>query len=230
MNSKIILIAFLIIAVLSTPFLSSASIKNDLDHIELKEISQQVLELKEGKISDILYGFSIDVKNWNWILEEGVLPENMNAITTFTAEGAVTTFDYNKLAKASNISVARTIIHELVHAYLLLSFQYNSVNAKQLFPGIVKAWNNQSKPDYNEIQHQEMALSFVGDIAFALQEVNERQGVVADNSIYLDLAWGGLDYQNNESLDFSDKERIQIRLVAAQLNMPEEKLKIKMSL
>ena len=230
MTKKIILFACFTVAVLSAPLGSSASIQVDLDHIELKEIAQHVFDIKEGKISDILYGFSIDVKNWNWILEEGLLPENTNAITRYTDEGAVTTFDYNKLAKASNISVARTIIHELVHAYLLLSFKYNSLNAQELFPGIVKAWNNETNPDYNEIQHQEMALSFVDDIAFALKEVNERQGVVADNSIYLDLAWGGLDFQNNESLDVSDKERIQIRLVAAQLNLPEETLKIQMSL
>ena len=217
-------------AVLSTPLVSTASIQNDLNHIELKEIAQQVFDIKEGKISDILYGFSSDVKNWNWILEEGLLPENTNASTRFTVQGAVTTLDYNKLAKATSISVARTIIHEMVHAYLLLSFQYNSLNAKQLFPGMVTAWNNETNPDFNEIQHQEMALSFVDDIAFALQEVNERQGVVADNSIYLDLAWGGLDFQNNESFDDTDKERIQIRLVAAQLSLSEETLKLEMSL
>ena len=217
-------------AFLTTPLYTSASIQNDLDHPELKQIAQQVFDLKEGRISDILSGFSSDKQNWNWILEEGSLPEYTNASTRFTVQGAVTTLDYNKLKKATSISIARTIIHEMVHAYLLLSFQYNSLNAKQLFPGIVTAWNNETNPDFNEIQHQEMALSFVDDIAFALQEVNERQGVVADNSIYLDLAWGGLDFQNNESLDDTDKERIQIRLVAAQLSLSEETLKLEMSL
>ena len=227
---KIIVLACITMAVLTTPLYTSASIQNDLDHLELKQIAQQVFDLKEGRISDILSGFSSDTQNWNWILEEGSLPENTNASTRFTAQGAVTTLDYNKLAKATSISVARTIIHEMVHAYLLLSFQYNSLNAKQLFPGIVTAWNNETNHDFNKIQHQEMALSFVDDIAFALQEVNERQGVVADNSIYLDLAWGGLDFQNNESLDDNDKERIQIRLVAAQLSLSEETLKLEMSL
>ena len=227
---KIIVLACFTMAVLTTPLYTSASIQNDLNHLELKEITQQVFDLKEGRISDILSGFSSDKQNWNWILEEGSLPEYTNASTRFTAQGAVTTLDYNKLVKATSISVARTIIHEMVHAYLLLSFQYNSLNAKKLFPGIVTAWNNQTNPDFNEIQHQEMALSFVDDIAFALQEVNERQGVVADNSIYLDLAWGGLDFQNNESLDDTDKERIQIRLVAAQLSLSEETLKLEMSL
>lgn len=227
---KIIVLACFTMAVLTTPLYTSASIQNDLNHLELKEIAQQVFDLKEGRISDILSGFSSDKQNWNWILEEGSLPKNTNASTRFTAKGAVTTLDYNKLAKATSISVARTIIHEMVHAYLLLSFQYNSLNAKKLFPGIVTAWNNQTNPDFNRIQHQEMALSFVDDIAFALQEVNERQGVVADNSIYLDLAWGGLDFQNNESLDDTDKERIQIRLVAAQLSLSEETLKLEMSL
>lgn len=227
---KIIVLACFTMAVLTTPLYTSASIQNDLNHLELKEIAQQVFDLKEGRISDILSGFSSDKQNWNWILEEGSLPKNTNASTRFTAQGAVTTLDYNKLAKATSISVARTIIHEMVHAYLLLSFQYNSLNAKKLFPGIVTAWNNQTNPDFNRIQHQEMALSFVDDIAFALQEVNERQGVVADNSIYLDLAWGGLDFQNNESLDDTDKERIQIRLVAAQLSLSEETLKLEMSL
>jgi hypothetical protein len=223
MKRKIILSVFLIIAVLSTNVVNaSRDIKNDLENIVLKQILNNVMNLEQGKIGEILQQFSINNSRYIWTLQEGSLPEYTNAITQLTTEGAVTILDYNKLSYASNLSVARTVIHELVHAHLLLFFAYETSNASKEYPGIPEAWYASSQPDYNAIQHEEMAASFVDDIALALKEYSETLNMFFDDSVYSDLAWGGLDFQNNTALEEADKKRIQLRLVSAQLNISVE--------
>ncbi len=126
------------------------------------------------------------------------------------------------MRNATDLSVARTIIHELVHAHLLLFFKYETINANKEYPGIVKAWYASTAPDYNAIQHEEMAESFVDYIALALKEYSESVNMIFDDSVYIDLAWGGLDFKNNTNLEEADKKRIQLRLVSEQLNISVE--------
>ncbi len=54
-----------------------------------------------------------------------------------------------------------------------------------------------------------MAESFVDDIALALKKYNYYENCFADNSVITDLAWGGLDFENNISLNDYDVTRIQ---------------------
>ncbi len=42
---------------------------------------------------------------------------------------------------------------------------------------------------------------------------------LSDDTVYTDLAWGGLDFKNNSQLSDEDKERVQLRLSAEQLNI-----------
>ena len=187
----------------------------------MTEVLTKVQALQFGKVGAIADQFNTS-KNWDWILEEGSLPENTNAVTKLSTKGAYSIIDMDKLIYATDLSIARTIIHEMVHAHLLLSFIYNNVNASLEFPGIVRAWAATLTPDYNAIQHQEMAESFVDDIALALKEYNYNENSFTGNSVYTDLAWGGLDFKNNVSLNDDDRRRIQITLTKAQLNGDEK--------
>lgn len=83
---------------------------------------------------------------------------------------------------------------------------------------VLSAWNATDDPYYNNIQHDQIELSFVDDIAEALDAYGQSIDLSVDYSIYTDLAWGGLDFQNNEDLTAFNKERIQYRLTAEQLN------------
>lgn len=94
------------------------SIKNELRHESLKRVLSGVTDLKEGKIGNIVSKFSGTETDWVWILREGNLPKDTNAETVPIAGGAITTLDYRKLKGAARLSIARTLIHELVHAYL----------------------------------------------------------------------------------------------------------------
>lgn len=178
----------------------------------------QILNLKEGKVAEIINQFSGDIPNWNWQLKEGSLPANQNGGTSLTSGGAITVLDYNKLKTATNIAVARTIIHESIHAYLTVYFRYDPVNAQKDYPGMLRAWQRAKHPDYNEIQHDQMEKSFVNDIATSLKEYGQARGLNLSDYIYQDLAWGGLDFDNNNQLSDDDKARIQNRLSAEQTN------------
>lgn len=200
-------------------FMFDQKIEDSLTNNCLKTILGQVKNISTGKIGEIIYKFSGEIPKWNWELKEGTLPANTNGSTTLGTDGAVTTLDYNKLKKATNLAVARTIIHEAVHAYLTVYFRYDPLNAQKDYPGMLKAWSKSKHPDYNDIQHDQMVKSFVSDIGAALKEYGTHVlGLQIDDYIYNDLAWGGLDFSNNSQLSDADKVRIQNRLSAEQNN------------
>ncbi len=207
----------LLFAVLVINVASAQTVTSYFESDLLTQVLNKVQALQLGKVGAIVDQFDL-TKNWDWIIEEGSLPEYTNAVTQLSTKGAYTIIDMDKLIYATELSIARTIIHEMVHAHLLLSFKYNNVKASLEYPGIVRAWAATLTPDYNAIQHQEMAESFVDDIALALKEYNYNENRFTDNSVYTDLAWGGLDFENNESLNDDDRKHIETTLAKAQLN------------
>lgn len=217
MPRNIILSLSLLFAVLVTNVVSAQTVTSYFESELLTQVLHNVQALQLGKVGAIVDKFDTS-KNWDWIIEEGSLPEYTNAVTQMSAKGAYTVIDMDKLKFATELSIARTIIHEMVHAHLLLSFLYNNVNASLEYPGIVRAWAATLTPDYNAIQHQEMAESFVDDIAMSLKEYNNNENRFTDSSVYTDLAWGGLDFENNESLNEDDRKHIETTLAKAQLN------------
>lgn len=197
----------------------TSGIKNELKDKRLKQIFADVIKIKQGKIGEIISKFLSNTSQWVWIIDEDELPEDINGQTTLTSAGVLTLLDDYKLRSGTNLSVARTMIHEMVHAYLTLYFQYDPVNANKDYPAILSAWLESMNPDYNKIQHDEIERSFIDNIAFALDEYSVAAGLNnEDKYVYSDLAWGGLDFQNNNQLTADIKERIQNRLLAEQLN------------
>jgi len=195
---------------------SKDTIGNELQTEYLKEISLDVLNLKKGKVGEILDKSSI----WNWTIKEADLPDNMNAITTFKNGVVTTRLNRESLGKATRLSVARTIIHELIHAYLSLHFQYESGSATVNYPGMMKAWVASTNPDLNQVQHDEIKRSFITEIAGALMEYDQVSGSKpGDDSVYFDLSWGGLDFAGHHELTKNDKRRIQKRLLAEQFGL-----------
>lgn len=200
---------------------NSAGIKVELADKNLRKILADVMKINNGKIGEILGRFLNNTSHWIWIIDEGYLPENVNAMTQLTAQGAITSLDYDKFENATDLSVARTLIHEIVHAYLTVYFMYEPGNAIKDYPVIVNAWGTSKNPDYNKIQHDEIERSFIDEIASALDEYSEIVGLHnVDQYVYTDLAWGGLNFQDSIQLTSKIKKRIQNRLSAEQLNKP----------
>lgn len=207
--------------VAAVQFPVTAGIRVELENKYLQQILADVITIKGGKIGEILGKFQSNTSPWIWIIGEDDLSENVNGTTQFTSEGALTLLDGDKFNEATDLSVARTIIHEMIHAYLTLYFMYDAANARKDYPAILNAWVISKDPDYNKIQHDEIERSFIDEIALALDEYSDAIGLIdVDNSVYTDLAWGGLDFKNNAGLTSETKKRIQNRLLAEQLNEP----------
>ncbi len=162
-------------------------IKDELKDQSLEEILAGVVVIKEGKIEKIIK-FLSSTSPGTWIIREGALPESINGQTQLTASGALTILDFHKLRDATNLSVARTVLHEMIHAYLTLYFKDDAINANRDYPAILNAWTTTKHPDYNKIQHTEIERSFIGDISLALDEYAKIAGLNnIDEQIYTDL-------------------------------------------
>jgi uncharacterized protein (DUF3820 family) len=146
------------------------------------------------------------------------LAENVNGKTEVTSGVAVTILDLNKLKNATNLSVARTMIHEMIHAYLSLYYRYDVFQARVDYPGIYIAWQSEKNFDYGKAQHDEIEKMFLSEIASALIEYGENNGLNVSDIVSDDLSWGGLDFQNSKQLTATEKKRIKERLLAEQLN------------
>lgn len=149
-----------------------------------------------SQIPDLIQKFSGTTKDYNWKLQDGRLGENVNAQTTpydRTNRIVTTTFDTDKYRDASDLSVARTILHESVHAYLVTYFASDPINANADYPDMVVAWMGAKRLDLNQIQHEEMVYSFVSDIASNLKNYGQSKGYVISDDYYFKLAWGGLE-------------------------------------
>jgi hypothetical protein len=196
-----------------------SGIRDQLVHRDLKDILLRIQSIHLGKIGFILDSLSGRTKNWVWIIQEGPLPEFTNGMTVLTSSGAVTTLDFDKLKRATNLSAARTILHEMVHAYLTLYYRFDPKGARKDYPDIYKSWlRNYDYFDYAQAQHEEIEKYFVSDIALNLKAFGKSTGLSIDDMVYNDLAWGGLDVENSSLLTEFQKQRIQYRLVAEVTN------------
>ena len=105
-----------------------------------------------------------------------------------------TTFDGSKFTNSSDLSIARTILHESIHANLVAHFKVDPLSAVKSYPDLVKDWANGIYGDQNTNQHAEFVRNFVNDLAIVLEEYGIAKGYNLTNQFYKDLAWGGLTH------------------------------------
>lgn len=146
-----------------------SNIRDSLVHKSLKEVLAGIKHLREAKAGAIIQKFSGADPLWVWTIKEASLPGRTNAITERSRDGVVTRLNYKKLKGSTQLSVARTLIHEMMHAYLVLYFRYDGAAHKE-YPQIVEAYRSVANPDLNSLHHKEMAISLVNEIAIALRE------------------------------------------------------------
>jgi hypothetical protein len=144
-----------------------------------------------SSVGQIVQNFSgTTTPGFNWEVRDGSLPQNENARTGGYSFGKVTTtFDVSKFENASDLSVARTILHEAVHAYLVAYFRLDQESAMKQYPMLVQDYREIGG---NEAHHNEFMRNFVDDIGSALREYGQSKGYDLPDQFYSDLAWGGL--------------------------------------
>ncbi len=194
-----------------------------IDQTALKECMKKIVDsLKKstkGNVAAIIQQFAGETPGYNWTLKDGTLSSSWNAETSGKynrTTGTVTTiFDSKKFAASSDLSVARTVLHEFVHAYLLAYFFTNQMVARETYSEYYEEYIKHKNRSANTLQHNEIARNFVGYIGEALREYGDRMGYTfasqaEKEQYYNDLAWGGLtDTAAFRALNTSDKNRIE---------------------
>jgi len=186
-----------------------------IDNNKLKPCMQKVLDnikkLSAGKIADIIQKFAGVDPKYNWEVKDGTLPTNENANTSqqynSTLGTVTTTFDASKFTNATDLSIARTIMHESIHAFLVVYFKTDPQSASKSYSQLLEDYYQLQ--DANATHHIEMTRSFINDIAASLQEYGISQGYSLDTQFYQDMSWGGLTSTPAfQALSQTDQDRI----------------------
>jgi hypothetical protein len=148
---------------------------------------------------------------WNIIIGEKVIPDRIDdytgSVTQVNADtyglGGTVHIDFNKtlLNAGTNLSIARTMIHESMHAYFLYGM------ARSYEPGyadfvaandLLYKKNGSEVYDQNSAQHELIAKKYVdqlaGMLAFyaRLNNITSPDASLTIDEYCKDLAWGGL--------------------------------------
>ena len=191
-----------------------------IDDYLLKPCMQNILadlkELEKG-MSWIIFEFANSPGNYprgggpifdgplrNWKVVDGILVDGQNGSTSPKYDNhtrtVTSTFDSEQLSNTSDLSIARTMLHEAVHADLVLWSVETAGNVavqEATYPDLFNDYLN--NVNTNIAQHGEMAKSFMKGISDALEEFGNNRGYQLNKQFYNDLAWGGLTHIKNSS-------------------------------
>ena len=190
------------------------SIIDSLNHECLKSILSSLKGLQGGKIAEIIYKLSGDIPSWDWKLKEGSTTIGRAETFDDAPNGAYTVFNYSSFQNSTDLAIARTMIHEAVHAFLLNYFNNDPASAQLDYPQLFEAYL--ISQDTALVQHELMGEKFVADIAAALKAYGVSKGYNFSDEVYRDIAWGGLYNETtgvsafNKLLPF-ERERIRHR-------------------
>ncbi|WP_452611717.1 hypothetical protein [Roseivirga echinicomitans] len=137
------------------------------------------------------------IPKYDWEMSDGIITDpNKTAVTSsvYNSSGMVTTtFDTNKYGNASDLSIARTILHEALHAYMVVEMRTNMTNYSGNFPTLWADYiANKFGSTLEDYQHAEIAANFTGPLALSLQEFGVNRGYSLPYQFYSDMAWAGL--------------------------------------
>lgn len=187
----------------------------------MKNILNDIKKLNNGSVGQIIQKFDGNIPNFNWVMKDGLLtggtvaetntPGQYNQIT----HSISTTFDTQTYPDASELSWARTILHESVHAYLSVYFATNKPSFMGTYTQMVNDWGIYM--NWDAVHHEEFARSLVKEIANSLEEYGINKGYNLPRQFYDDMSWAGLQGTTTfQSLSTSDKNRI-LNVIAVEL-------------
>jgi hypothetical protein len=163
-------------------------------HPCLNRILSDLKTLSQG-VGQTLQLFAGNTAGYNWKVKDGDLSQTQATGQTSSSydieSNTVTTvFDSQSWPNATDLSWARTILHEVMHAYLVAYYSTNRSDFIGTYSQMVEDWNTyQNWPD---VHHEEFARSLVTGIADALEEYGNERGYVLDRQFYEDMSWAGL--------------------------------------
>jgi hypothetical protein len=161
----------------------------------IKDVLIDLKSLTTG-VGNIVSQFAGDTPGYNWVVKSGAI-SGANATTNprynRSNQTVTTTFSNSSFGSATDLSIARTILHESVHAFLVV--QMSNITSYDVFykeyPMLMEDFMDIEVP-LNQAQHHEMIRFYVDRIGVSLKEYGEMNGYNLPIQFYNDLAWGGL--------------------------------------
>lgn len=150
-----------------------------------------------GRINSILTNFIGEKPVLHLDLNIGNLT-NANGQTGIDGYWAKITIDNSYGSNATSISIARTFVHELIHAEMfrkLASVGYKLELVKDNFPGLWDYWvrYGNGNNDGNDSHHNAMAKHYREQIISILKSFDSISGIQRESSFYEAMSWAGLD-------------------------------------
>lgn len=159
--------------------------------------------LDQNDISRILQRFGTPSSIYDWEIKTAVPPINPNnaAETDWRRNAAGNPIDFEYITylkptyrnQATKIAIARTLLHEMLHTYLLSLIDDYTINNNlgiTDFPVLFNTIVNHTYGNNPELwQHEAISRKFIHPIRDALMEWD---GQAQDIQYYEDLAWGAL--------------------------------------
>jgi hypothetical protein len=148
--------------------------------------------------------------DYNWTMETGTnnLGVSGNTLSAYNATTGMTTrFDIKQFPNATELSWAKTMLHEAVHAYLITYFNRNEPGFKADYPVLFQKYTETKL--WNSNHHEEIAQSVLQSFGVALESYGISKGYKLDKQFYQDMAWGGLEQTDAfAKLPLADRRRI----------------------
>jgi hypothetical protein len=164
----------------------SKEIDDEIDDSKLPPCLKNILsDLKKTSSSpgNLITKFTGNLSSdYNWTMESGptkpdvpahTLPGSYNATT-----GIKTVFDVASYPQATELSWARTMMHESIHAYLTTYYMRNAPGFMADYPVMFQAWISDTNRGLNAAQHEEIARSFVKSFADAFEAFGVSKGYI----------------------------------------------------
>ena len=186
-----------------------------IDDSQLKPCMKTILKDLKGLnkgVAEIIKKFAGNTPGFNWVAKDGNLTGGTGQTKVSynrVNKTATSTFDSQAWPNASDMSWARTMLHESIHAYIVASFGVNYTQAQLTFADYFREYQNSRNPNLNDLQHAEIVRNYVNDIAVSLKNYGVVKGYNLSDQFYNDLSWGGLQSTNAfQSLPSSQQTRI----------------------
>ena len=167
----------------------------------LDEIVFDLILSNKGKFSKVIdkfVGHSPVPENYNWsiVTDNSNVTSNASALTSSSVlpgRFVETTILTNNTSSATDLSMARTFIHEAFHAYLVFVYRYHNIDKS--YVNLINQYANQFNNNANDIHHAIfIQTNIVQEIAQGLEEFGNKQGYNLSSQYYQDMAWGGLTH------------------------------------
>lgn len=203
-------------------------IENSIISTQLDPCSAQILtELKNLQQNDIAmiisrFGTPNSVYDWEIKTANPLINSNNDAETDWKRDSNDNALDYNYLThikpnyinQATQIAIARTILHEMLHAYLISLIDDALITGCSEVTNFPILWNALVNKTYNNnpnrLHHEEISRKLITPLQDALKEWD---GAKESNRYYEDLAWGALEGTSTFNLLYPNSSTSRNRIL-----------------